>query len=71
MEPRFTFISRGVGWKRDAILRRPAKAKTRKKRKSTPFFAVRDAGFEVGEGARVDGGLAEVPRGAERWHAGG
>jgi hypothetical protein len=28
---RFTFISLGVGWKRNAVLRRAAKAKTRKK----------------------------------------
>jgi hypothetical protein len=37
---RFTFISFGVGWKRDAVLRRLAKRKTRKKRERTPFFAV-------------------------------
>jgi hypothetical protein len=31
----------------------------KKRWKSTPFFAVPDAGFEFGEGARVEGGLAE------------
>ncbi len=71
MEPRFTFISHGVGWKRGAILRRPVKTKEGERRKRTPFFAVLDAGFEVGEGARVEGGLAEVLRGTEKWHAGG
>ena len=45
MKLRFTFISFGVGWKRDAILRRPAKAKTRKKRKRTSFFAVLTPGL--------------------------
>jgi hypothetical protein len=64
LKPRFTFISFGVGWKRDAILRRLAKAKTRKRRKRTPFFATPDARFEVGEGTRVEGGLADVPCGA-------
>ena len=46
MEPRFTFISHGVGWKRDAILRRPAKAKTRKKRER--YAILRSWRFGVG-----------------------
>jgi hypothetical protein len=43
----------------------------REKAGKKPFFAVPDAGFEVGEGVHLEGGLAEVLLGTERWHAGG
>ncbi len=56
MRLRFTFISLGIGWRRGAILRRTAKRKTRKKRKSTPFFAVGGlaSGLSAGRVCPVD-----------------
>jgi hypothetical protein len=69
LELRFTFISHGVGWRRGAILRRLVKRKTRKKAEKNAVL--RSAGFEVGEGVRVEGELAEVLRGAERRRVGG
>jgi len=45
LKPRFTFISSGVGWKRDAILRRSEERKEGERRRSAPFFAVPSVGL--------------------------
>jgi hypothetical protein len=53
--------------------RRHSSARREKKneKKAEKNAVLRSAGFEVGEGVRVEGELAEVLRGTERRHAGG